>query len=161
MSPSRLPSSSYSATLALPPPRLSVKAVSSSVPQPLADRRLGVVPPRFAVIGGGNLLEHASHVRVTLSLRSGCSRVSSPQARYPFSFDAQMRRAMSAGHSAQRISIHEPTAIMTAPLTCAPRRLKGTNFSKATHAVNAAMTTTSITPPANSSSISAQQQPMQ
>src|SRR5581483_7427097 len=61
----------------------------------------------------------------------------------------------------QRTSIHPPTRISTAPLRRAPRSPKGDSFSNATNAVSAAITARFITPPTNSSSISAQQHPTQ
>src|SRR5678815_4729284 len=58
-------------------------------------------------------------------------------------------------------SIQVPAATSSAPLTRALWAPNGPTFSNATKAVSAKMTARFITPPANSSSISAQQQPRQ
>ena len=63
------------------------------------------------------------------------------------------------GANAQASGI--PAAIRSAPLIRAPSRPIGAGVSNATNTVSAAMTITFITPPANSSNISAQQQPTQ
>ena len=61
----------------------------------------------------------------------------------------------------QRTSIQQPAAIRSAPLIHAPSRPCCASFSNATNAVRTTITRTFITPPTNSSSISAQQQPTQ
>ena len=58
-------------------------------------------------------------------------------------------------------SIHTAVAMSSAPLIQVFWRGAGASFSKATNAVSAAMTVMFMTPPANSSSIKAQQQPTQ
>ncbi len=61
----------------------------------------------------------------------------------------------------QRIAAHTATASRATPLALAVCSPNGANFSTSTHSVRATMTTRFMTPPAKSSSISAQQQPRQ
>jgi cellulose biosynthesis protein BcsQ len=74
---------------------------------------------------------------------------------------ARKLRRVDSRIDRQRTTIQSAVAISRTPLIRVPRAPNGVSFSNATNAVSAAMTARFITPPANSSSISAQQQPTQ
>jgi hypothetical protein len=59
------------------------------------------------------------------------------------------------------ISNHAPTAMKMIPAKCATRRPAGRTFSSNTRTASAAIQKRFMTPPTNSSAISAQQQPIQ
>src|SRR5262249_5331674 len=98
-----------------------------------------------------------------------CQRIEQPRRRARDEVGRRQRaqqRTIRALLLAQRvtnqlIAVHAARASSTRPLALAVRSPSGSNFSASTQSVSATITTRFITPPANRSSISAQQQPRQ
>ena len=97
-----------------------------------------------------------------------CSILNEPEAGSPLRPSADYEppprhagRTQIVGRVDHASSIQVPAAMSSAPLTRALWAPSGATFSNATKTVSAKMTARFITPPAKSSSISAQQQPRQ